>query len=81
MSYKVHPRVVLDRLAAGQKQKAIAAELGCSYGWLRTNLSTIVRECGYRSVEQAVAEHVAEKIKKTLPAALHRQVDLAMGKK
>jgi DNA-binding NarL/FixJ family response regulator len=72
---------LLDRLAEGKNTKAIAAELDCSWSTVRRNLSRAVHKLGYMTVEQTVAEHVAEKIKRTLPSALRAQVDLVMRKK
>lgn len=72
---------MLDKLAEGEKPQTIAAELGCSYSTLRRRLSRYVHAIGCSTPEQAVAEHVAGKIKRVLPAALQAQVDLVMGKK
>lgn len=78
---KVDTRILLDRLAEGKTTKAISAELHCSWSTVRRNLSRAVHKLGYQTVEQTVAEHVAEKIRKTLPSALQAQVDFVMGKK
>lgn len=78
---KVDSRVLLDRLAEGTKPRAIAAEFGCSYSTLRRRLSRHVHDAGCATVEQAVAHHVAGKIKRSLPLALHMVVDQVMRKK
>lgn len=66
---------LLEGLAAGKKPRAIAAEVGCDYETFRRRLSRHVRSSGFRSVEQAVAHHVADRIRANLPTALHPMVD------
>lgn len=78
---KVDSRVLMDRLAAGEKPRTIAAEFGCSYQTLRNRITRHVHDLGCRTVEQAVAEHVACKIKRALPIALETVVDQVMRKK
>ena len=73
-------RMMLERLSQGEKPKAIAAEIGCSYSTLRRRLSRHVQAIGCQTVEQAVAQHVAEKIKREMPLALRAQVDIAVRK-
>lgn len=75
---KIDSGELLDALAAGKKPRAIAAAAGCSYSTLRRRLSRHVRFCGFQSVEQAVAQHVATKIRSVLPLAFHGHVDIAM---
>ena len=65
-------------VADGEKPRQIAAELGCTYGTLRRRLSRHVQAIGCTTPEQAVAVHVAEKIRAVLPLALQRHVDLAI---
>lgn len=71
----VDSRLLLDGLAAGKKPQAIAAEVGCAYSTLRRRLSRHVHAQGLQTVEQAVAVHVAEKIKAAMPLALQSTVD------
>lgn len=75
-------RVLIERLADGERPRMIAAAIGISLSTVRRRLSRYVRASGCETPEQAVARHTAEKIKRALPIALHLQVDLAvMGKK
>lgn len=72
---------IVERLAGGERPRTIAAELGCSYSTLRRRLSRHVKAIGCATPEQAVAQHVAEKIKRAMPLALQAQVDLVMKKR
>lgn len=69
---------LLDRLAAGERPKAIATAYGCHYVTLRRRLSRHVRALGSKTLEQAIAHHVAQRIKARLPLALHAVVDQVM---
>jgi len=71
----------MDGLAAGKKPLALAAELGCSYSTIRRRLSRYVRSAGFATVEQAVAHHIAARIRAVLPLALRQVVDRAMRPK
>lgn len=73
--------VLMDELAAGSALKTIAANTGSSYGCMRTRLSRHLQENGFKTAEQAVAHHVAEKIKTRLPLAFHSIVDQVVKKK
>lgn len=77
----VEDRVLIERLADGERPRTIAAEIGVSLSTVRRRLSRYVRASGFQTPEQAVAVHTAEKIKRALPMALQSQVDLVMGKK
>lgn len=77
---KVDSRVLMDRLAAGRKPRAIATEFDCSYSTIRRRLSRYVRTAGFATVEQAVAHHIAARIKAALPLALRPVVDRLMRK-
>lgn len=57
---------VFDLLAAGIQQKNIAGQIGCSYGHLRTSLGKHVRAIGCRTVEQALAKHVRNRLKEEI---------------
>jgi DNA-binding NarL/FixJ family response regulator len=74
-------RTLLDSLASGKRGPEIAADAGCSCKTVRNRVSNYRRDAGFNTVHQAVAFHVAEKIKKSLPLALHRTVDFVMRKK
>ena len=71
-------RLTLERLSQGKTRKEIAAEIGCSYSTLRRRLARYVKDLGCRSVEQAVARHVTEKIKAAMPLALQSVVERVM---
>lgn len=71
-------RLTLERLSQGSTRKEIAAEIGCSYSTLRRRLSRYVKDIGCRTVEQAVAHHVAGKIKAGMPLALQGVVERLM---
>ena len=74
-------RLVIEKLSEGEKPKAIADEIGVSYSTLRRRISRYVKAIGCETPEQAVAQHVAEKIKRQMPLALRNQVDLVMKKR
>jgi hypothetical protein len=78
---KIDPRLVLDRLAQGKKPREIAAEIGCNYQSLRDRTKLVRRAMGCRTSEQAVAVHVAEKIRAVLPLALQGHVDLVLKRR
>lgn len=72
---KLSTQRLMDSLAAGKKPRQIAAEAGCTYQTLRNRLARHVRRSGFATVEQAIAHHVAEKIKARMPLALQAVVD------
>lgn len=74
-------RVMMDRLAEGKKLREIAPEFGCHYQTIKRRLGHYIQAMGCATKEQAVAEHTAEKIRRSLPLALQSQVDFVMGKK
>lgn len=78
---KVTVQQIMDDLAAGKKPKTIAAEVGCSYGTLRARLARHVREAGFRTVEQAVAEHTYQQVKAALPAAVQFHLEAVYKRK
>ena len=67
---------LLNGLAVGKTPRVIAAEVGCNYETLRRRLSRHVRLSGARSVEHAVAVHIARRIRDALPLAVRNQVDV-----
>lgn len=69
---------VYEMLAHGYKPRVIAAEMGCAYQTLRNRINKNVRGRGLKTPEQAVALHIAEKIKSRVPAALHEHIDQIM---
>ena len=71
-------RKTIERLAEGKKPRDIADEFGVSYSTLRRRLARHVQAIGCATVEQAVASHVAQKIKNWIPPALHQRVDMAL---
>lgn len=68
-------RDTVAKLAAGEKPRQIAAELGVSYSTLRRRLSRHVKAIGCATPEQAVAVYVVERVKANVPTALHPFVD------
>jgi FixJ family two-component response regulator len=78
---RIDSRDLLDALAAGHKPRQIASQMDCAYSTVRKIITRCVHAQGFQTPEQAVAQHVAEKIKKSLPLALQNQVDLVMRKK
>lgn len=78
---RIDSRDLLDALAAGQKPRSIASQMDCAYSTIRKTITRHVKTSGFQTPEQAVAHHVAERIKKSLPLALQHQVDLVMRKK
>lgn len=77
---QIPPQLVLDRVAAGDRPKAIARELGVSHTYVRFRLSQGVKALGCRTPEQAAAVHVAERIRAALPAELRAVVDAVLGR-
>jgi len=71
-------RQTIQKLSEGKKPRVIAEEAGVSYSTLRRRLARHVHAIGCQTVEQAVAKHVAQRIKERLPLALQAQVDFAM---
>lgn len=69
-SAKVDTLELLDALAAGKKTKQIARELGCHWVTVRRRLARHVKASGFKTPEQAVAHHVAERIKARVPLAV-----------
>lgn len=78
---RIDSRELLDRLAAGDKPRTIAAQTGVAYQSLRNHLTRYRKVAGFSTPEQAVAHHVASRIKASLPLALQSTVDLVMRKK
>ena len=74
-------REVIAKLAEGKKPRQIAVELGETYENVRKRLTRHVHAIGCATPEQAVARHVAEKIRAVLPLALQGHVDLAVKRK
>lgn len=68
-------RDAVAKLAAGEKPRAIAADLGVSYSTLRRRLSRHVKAIGCATPEEAVAVYVVERIKTVVPLACHSAVD------
>ena len=77
----VQDREVIAKLAEGKRPREIAAELGTNYETVRRRLSRHVKAIGCATPEQAVAVHVADKIRAVLPTALQGHVDLALRRR
>lgn len=71
---------LMNRLACGQTQREIAEALPCDYRVLRQMTSEHVRDMGCRTLAQAIAQHVAVRIRAGLPLALKPQVDQLIEK-
>lgn len=74
---KIDTRDLLDELASGKKPRQIAAQHDCSYSTFRRRLSRYVRSAGFTSVEQAVANHVLDRVRALLPLGMRKTFDLA----
>jgi DNA-binding NarL/FixJ family response regulator len=79
--YPLDTRELFDRLAAGQRPKEISLECGLKSRTVEARIRRYMQPKGIRTPEQAVALHVAEKIKRSLPLALHQTVDFVMRKR
>lgn len=77
----IDSKLLLDELAAGKRPRAIAAETGVTYQSLRNHLTRYRKVAGFATPEQAVAHHVAEKIRASLPLALQSTVDRAIRRR
>lgn len=73
----IDSRELLDGLAAGKRPREIAEQAGVAYQSLRNHLTRYRKVAGFATPEQAVAHHVAERIKASLPLALQSAVDRA----
>jgi IS30 family transposase len=68
-------RDTVAKLAAGEKPRRIAADLGVSYSTLRRRLSRHVKAIGCTTPEQAVAEYVLGRAKAVVPTAVQPLLD------
>jgi hypothetical protein len=74
---KIDTRDLLDELASGSKPRVIAAKHDLSYSTFRRRLSRYVRSAGFTSVEQAVANHLLDRVRAFIPTGMRSTFDLA----